>query len=285
MEHYLYQKSELKNREKKSPLGPSINPKNFNTQKNKQPKLPKSKFPKFTVSNDTCDSNINFLYLFNNNINAKHYFEEKRKEKEQKKNQNLKTNNQEPKNLNLNTLKSNINDDDKDNNSSFSFDFSTSEDEETKKEREEIIKKITKKTPDTITFVEFDIFDRSKMIEIPEKIEKNEKMTKIPKEPHKEITYIPPVKKIINKIKTKTENKIENFSRVDSDERSSTRFTDGTDSKIELIKKAENKNKINKERMNNFRKKYDNDKHINHISNKSRSIKKGFERSRSKDSA
>ena len=282
MEHNLYQKSELKNKEKKSPLGPSINPKNFNTQKNKQPKLPKSKFPKFTVSDDTCDSNINFIYLFNNNINAKHYFEEKRKEKEQKKNQNLKINNQKHENLNLNTLKSNFNDDDKDSNSSFSFDFSTSEDEETKKEREEIIKKITKKTPDTITFVEFDICDRSKMIEIPKKIEKK---IKTPKEPKKEITYIPPVKKIINKIKTKTENKIENYSRVDSDERISTRFTDGTDSKIELIKKAENKNKINKERTNNFLKKYDNDKHINHISNKSRSIKKGFERSRSKDSA
>ena len=121
------------------------------------------------------------------------------------------------------------------------------------------------------------------MIEIPKKIEKIEKMTKTPKEPKKEIAYIPPVKKIINKIKPKTES--ENYSRVDSDERSSTRFTDGTDSKIELIKKAENKNKINKQRTNNFLKKYDNDKHINHISNKSRSIKMGFERSRSKDSA
>lgn len=250
----LNQKFELKNKgEETSSLLHPINQKNLNSKTKNNPLKSKLPTKKFTISSNNY-SDINFLYLFNNNINPKDYFKKKRIEEEalKKKQNNQIEDLNKPKNQSL----INIHSEDLDTSSFSSFNFSDSEeeDEEIKKEREKNIQKILKKT-DTLTFIEFDIFDRSKMIDFIE---------------HQSIPSIPSRHKTINKNK-KEENVIDN-------EDQSTFSTDIINSQIELIKKATIKNK-NKKRVNNFQKK---EKKIIR-NNKSKSIKRKFERSRSRE--
>ena len=241
----------LKNKEEEtSSLLPPINQKNLNFKTNSNPLKSKLPTKKFTTSSNNY-SDINFLYLFNNNINPKDYFKKKRIEEEavKKKQNNQIEDSSKPKNQSL----INIHSEDLDTSSFSSFNFSDSEeeDEEIKKEREKSIQKILKKT-DILTFIEFDIFDRSKMIDFIEH------------------PSIPSIHKAINK------NKKEEII-IDNDDQS-TFSTDIINSKIQLIKKAKIKNE-NKKRINKFQKK---EKKIIRNS-KSKSIKRNFERSRSRE--
>lgn len=215
-------------------------------------KLPEKKF-KINKNKEPNLDKLNLLFFENNNITGRKYFEKKRKEEKQKKlsqnNQNDNLNNQQPLNLikqNHNNI-DNINDLNDSRNSSFSLEFSYfEEEEEKKKEREEIIKNLTKET-DGISFINFDIFDYSKMML-----------------DDSEIFYYNKIKKDINK----------NIDHSNS----STHTTDKSNSKIELIKKAKKPGlKNNDKRINNFKRNIKKE-----IIDKSESIKRKRERSRSR---
>lgn len=250
MEQNLNRKIELKNKE--GALSSKPSPKNI-----------------FVVNETQPGDNVNLIYFEINDIKAKDYFKQLKKEKQQKNAQDLNRlqNNQNSLSLPLNKPIPQL----EDTNNNFSLsdsdsDFSDTEDEEIKKEREEIIKKMEKKN-DILESVKFDIFDYSNM---------DESLFKNDFDSNEDIAYIPPVKKFAKKNKPKKEEPI----CVDN-ENQSTHATYGSNSKIELIKKADNKSKINKDRMNNFKK--INLRHVNTISSKSKSSKKGVGRSRSRE--
>lgn len=209
-------------------------------------KLPQNKFQIFKNSNQNFDK-LNLLYFEINNIKAKDYFAEKRNEEQQKKiTQNNQNENLEQKNQKQNN-KNNVDDLDDSRNSSFSSDFSYFEGDEKKNEREEIIKKLTKKTDD-ITFIDFDIFDYSKMMD--EDLDFN----------------------FFNE-----KNKDKNES-IDNSNLLSTHTTDIKNSQIHLIKKAKNSGlESNEKRKNKY---YRNIK--KEIIDKSKSLKRNKERSRSR---
>lgn len=240
MSHYLNQKYE-QNKSSKN----SLNSKNYlNDPTQKKFKIIKNKEPNLL--------NINLLFFENNNITSKQYFKEKRKEEMQK---NMDQNKKE--NLNnqiikqpLNLMKqnqenlNNIDDLDNSRNSFFSSDFS--EENENNNEREEIIKKLSEITDD-ITFIDFDIFNYSKMmLDDMDILSFNQK-------------------------------KIEKNEMIDNCNLS-THTTDINNSKIELIEKAKNSGlKYNEKRTNKFK------RNINkEIIDKSKSIKRTKERSRSR---
>lgn len=250
MEQKLNQKIELNNKEEALSSKPST--KNV-----------------FVVNERQPEYNVNLIFFHNNEIDSKAYFKQKKIEEQQKKAKDLNKlqKKQNSLSLPLNKPKQQL---EKDTDNIFSLsdfsDLSDTEDEEIKKEREEIIQKMNKKN-DILEFVEFDIFDYSNM---------NESLYSNHIDSNEDNVYIPPVKKFAKKNKQKKEEHIS----VDNEDQS-THTTDGSNSKIELIKKADNKSKINKDRMNNFKK--INHRHVNTISNKSKSSKKGIGRSRSRE--
>lgn len=228
---------------------------NFPIKKYNEPKSQKIenvKFQKFKVYKNYNQNNkqINLLDIFNDNINAKAYFENYNK----KKNQNEKKQINNLNNINNLTNLTNYQIHN-DNNSvisdyfSFSSDFSDSEEkEEIKKKREEIIKKMSQKTDDLILIdPDFDIFDYSKLIDFSENEFLEEK---------------------------KNDSDDENKSNK------STQNTDAHNYKIELIKKRIIRDLENaKERLNKFKRLI-----TKKINEKSKSINRNKERSRSKSS-
>lgn len=177
-----------------------INPNNLNKpSKKKAYKTKKDNYllskHKFKTSKNVpiTTQEINLLFFENNNINPNLYFRNLRKEQQKIISQNSQTKNKNNLNINninqqLNLKTLDLNNQEKPDtwsniiNSSFSSNFSDSEedDEETKMQREEIIKKLCKRT-DEIKFDEnFNIFDFSKMINICEipilRKEKKDKM-------------------------------------------------------------------------------------------------------------
>jgi hypothetical protein len=223
----------------------------------------------FVVNETQPEYNVNLIFFENNNIDSKAYFKQQKIEEQQKKAKDLKKlqKNQNSLSLPLNEPKPQL---EKDTNNIFSLsdfsDFSDTEDEDIKKEREEIIQKMNKKN-DILEFVEFDIFDYSNM---------NESLYSNHIDSNEDNEYIPPVKKFAKKDKQKKEEQVSV-----NNEAQSTHASDGSNSKIELIKKADNKSKINKDRMNNFKK--INHRQVNIIGNKSKSSKRGIGRSRSRE--
>ena len=214
--------------------------------KKKSPKFKKNKSKLSKAQFITKNSNkgdLNLLDFYNENIDAINYFKEKKKkellEKTNKLNNSIAT---QPIIINNNS------EDNSNYDSSFSFiDFSDLENEEIKKEREEIIQNIIKKT-DNVCLIEFDIFDYSQLIDID-----NDNDIHLEKNHKKDIKFI-------------------------DDEQISTYSSDIHCPKIELIKKATIKNDKNYEkRNNNFKrmKKFP-------INEKSISKSKNKERSRSK---
>jgi hypothetical protein len=214
-------------------------------------KLPQTKFKTSKNKEPNLDS-LNLLFFENNNTTGKKYFEEKRKEENQKK---LTQNNQKE-NLNIQNIRQlldlikpnqdNLDDLDVSRNSSFSSEFSYSEENEKENERQEIIKTLIKPT-DNISIIDFDIFDYSKMMFVDLNI------------------------LFLNKTK---KDKNENMDNCNL----STHTTDINNLKIELIKKAK-KNGLenNEKRINKFKRNIKNE-----IIDKSKSIKRNNERSRSR---
>ena len=189
---------------------------NCSTNNNLNSKKDKSKLPKkqFQTSIEVKKRELNLLDFYNENIDPKKYFENKKKKEKLNQIQDL---NNQKNNLYINNSNSNylINTNSKNNNDNSSFfdlDFSDSESEEIKKEREEIIKKMETKTDD-ISRIEFDIFDYSKCMDI-----------------------------------SKEYDIIIDYGKI------STHSTYPHNSKIELVKKGEIKNNKNiQKRMNKFK--------------------------------
>ena len=231
---------------------------NCSTNNNLNSKKDKSKLPKkqFQTSIEVKKRELNLLDFYNENIDPKKYFENKKKEEKLKQIQDL---NNQKNNLYINNSNSNylINNNSKNNNDNSSFfdlDFSDSESEEIKKEREEIIKKMETKTDD-ISPIEFDIFDYSKCMDIFDIFDIFDKF---------EIPFF--------KEKNKKDDIIIDYGKI------STHSTYPHNSKIELVKKGKIKNEKNiQKRMNKF-------KRMEHYkyNEKSKSTNKNKERSRSR---
>lgn len=195
------------------------------------------------------DKKLNLLYFHNENIDSKKYYEEKKKNPKTllEQTKNLKNNiTHQPKIINNNPDKS-------ENDSSFdSLDFSDSENEEIKLKREEIIKKMIKRTDD-ISLIQFDIYDCSKLIDFV--IDSDIDIQNLEGKNKKDITFIDE----------------ENISTYSSYNHSP---------KIELIKKSKIKNdKKYEKRINNFKrmeKSQKNEKSISKNKNKERSRTKSI---------
>lgn len=202
----------------------------------------KNKFYSFKPISQKIED-VNLLFFENNNINRKSFFRNLRKEHE--KNNSKETLNKININQPLNLKDLNLNNQEKSGNydnicdSSFSIYLSDLEDdEEAKKENEEIIKKMSKRTDDIIFDKNFNIFDFSKMIDI---------------------CLLPTFEK----------EKEENLKNQENDKLSLS--TDKTDSNIEIIKIKKDKKRVNNFKRVIKRKKNDKSKSIDRKKERSRS--------------
>ena len=223
--------------------------------KKKSPNYKKKKSKLFTK--ELKQKELTLLDFYNENIDPKQYYKQKKKKELLERTNNINNN------ITIGPITINNNSDNPDNsnnldisdiliNDCYSLDFSDSENEkinkEKEKEREEIIKKIEKRTDD-VSLIEFDIYDYSKLIDINDDID---------------VLYL------------ETKNKKDIFIY---DDKISTNSSDKHCPIIKLIKKATIKNDKNYEkRQNNF-------KRIKNIPKNGKSISKNKIKERSRSSS